>query len=98
MNHAAVRIQGTVDRKPYVGRNDEGEIDYASFRVHDGSGWIRVAAYDETARALVESGALPAKGEKVEASGKLQFSNEGEPKLRLADPRQLLLDAAPGET
>lgn len=97
MNHATVRICGTVERDPYVGHDDEGRIDYTSFRVHDGSGWIRVAAYDATARALADAGSIPSRGTRVAASGKLQFSGAGEPKLRLHDPSQLLLDAVRDE-
>jgi len=89
MNYAPVNVQGTVDRNPYVGRDENGEVDYASFRVHDGSGWIRVATYGGAARALVDSEVFPSKGDEVNVTGKLQFSQEGEPKLRLADPRQV---------
>jgi len=89
MNRATVRLRGTVDQQPYLGRDDEGRIDYVSFRIHDGSGRIRVAAYDGTARALVASDALPARGDEIDVTGNVRISNNGEHRLRLASPEQI---------
>lgn len=88
MNFAFVRITGTVVREPYV--SHEGDrVDYASFLISDETGDLRVAAYREVARALVDGGRLPAKGDRVDVSGVLNVSGDGQVRLRLQTARHL---------
>ena len=68
MNFAHVRVTGTVERAAYVSRH-EGEIDYLSFSVDDGSGRLRIAAYGHVAQTLAESGRVPKRGAAVARGG-----------------------------
>ncbi len=70
MNFAHVRMNGIVQRKPYISRNK----DYLSFRIHDPSGEIKIIARHKTAEILIGTKKLPAKGERVEARGNLHAS------------------------
>lgn len=88
MNFAYVRVQGTVVRDAYLGRND-GRVDYLSFALDDGSARIRVKAYGDTARDLHEQGMAPGKGDRVEATGNLSVSWSRDPALRLQAVEQL---------
>ena len=83
MNFAYVRLQGTVAKRPYVAR-DASKV---AFVVDDGTGRLRVEAYDDVARALVEDGRVPAVGGQVDVPGSLSVSADGRRKLyiRAAD-------------
>lgn len=88
MNQAAVRMSGLVVSQPHVGR-ERGAVDYLSFRIHDGSGAVRVQAFDRVARDLVARAPLPAKGQRVAVTGNLSVPADGETKLRLRAVRDL---------
>jgi len=93
MNFAHIRIAGEVRKKPYIGRDNE----YLSFRVFDGSGSLQVAAYRETAKALIEGDLLPNAGDFVEVRGNLSAS-ASKAKLYLEVPRHLIIRPALKET
>jgi hypothetical protein len=82
MNFAHVRVTGTVVKAAYVSRQN-GVVDYCSFPVDDGSGWLRVAAYDEVARRLAETDGLPKAGVAVDVRGRLSVRADRRPKLCL---------------
>ena len=88
MNFAYVRVVGSVKKSPYVAKED-GEVDYVSFLVSDGSGSIRAAAYGDVARKLVDANRLPEKGERVDVAGSLSVTADGRTRLRLQSPAQL---------
>lgn len=88
MNFAYVRIRGTVPRKAYVSRSG-GKVEYLSFAVDDGSGQLRVKAYGQVARRLVESGTAPGRDASVDVSGNLGVSGDGKISLRLQAIEQL---------
>jgi hypothetical protein len=88
MNFAFVRVVGVVEREAHVG-SDEGEVDYVSFVLNDGTGRVRVAAYDSVARDLVTRKLLPAPGSRVEAIGSLAVSARQMPRLRVTSPAQI---------
>jgi hypothetical protein len=93
MNHGQVRIRGTVVSSPRV-FDRQGQPDYASFELDDGTGRIVVAATRRTARSLVSEHLLPAKGERVEAAGSLAIGLHQRPRLYLDSPGRLTrLDA-----
>jgi len=96
MNFAHVRVTGTVPRRAYIGKNG----DYVSFSVDDGSGQIRVAAYRDVARRLIESKRLPNAGDQVEVRGSLSAAADSVPKLYLKLPGHLNITSskASGET
>ena len=88
MDHALVRIAGTVKRKPYVSENG-GKPDYLSILVSDGSGSIRAAAYDSKAQELLSGNQLPHQGSKVELTGTLAISAKGDIRMRIQSIEQL---------
>jgi hypothetical protein len=92
MTHAAVSLAGTVQSKPYVA-TERGVVNYLSFRVHDGTGSVRVQAYDRVARELVAKTALPAKGQRVGVRGNLSVSGDGEARVRLRAAADLVVEA-----
>ena len=81
---------GTVERKPQI-RERNGQVDYLSFAVSDGTGWLRIQAYGTTARAIVEQGLIPSRGVLVDVAGSLNVAAEGSPKLRIGSPTQLAM-------
>jgi DNA/RNA endonuclease YhcR with UshA esterase domain len=88
MNFAYVRLVGTVARDPYVVRRN-GDVDYMSFMLDDGTGRIRVQAHRETARALHRMKIVPARGDVVDVAGSLSVAAEGSRKLRIQSPQQI---------
>ena len=95
MNFAYVRVVGSVERDPRIIRRD-GQVDYLSFPVDDGTGWIRVQAYSAAARRLVEQDRVPRRGMLVDVAGSLSVGAEGSPRLRLSAIDQLnILTAHP---
>lgn len=94
MNFATVRVRGTVARKPYVSRRD-GKAEYLSFLVDDGTGALRVAAQDRTARALDDGDLVPARGTAVQVTGSLRVRGDGDMRMRLLSAAHLrIADAA----
>lgn len=73
MNYARVRVAGHVLRNAFVGR-DGDTVDYISFYINDGTGEIRISAYDDTAKNMMETGLLPGKGDFVETDGLLRVA------------------------
>lgn len=94
MNFAYVRIEGEVDRDPYVARKN-GMVDYVSFSVGDGTGFIRVAAYRDVAEELAEQGLIPEPVCRVKAAGNLSVDADRRPKLILRSAGRLKV--FPGE-
>jgi ribosomal protein L32 len=90
MNFAYAAVRGAVEREAYVSREGR-EVDYVSFVLDDGTGRIRVAAYDEAARELAGSGRLPRRGDLLEARGSLAVPAGAMPRLRLAAAGELRL-------
>ena len=88
MNFAYVRIAGAVVRDAYVSK-DDGETDYLSFLVDDGSGRIRIAAYGSVARALVGGDRVPQRGDQASAAGTLSVDADGTARLRVQSSRQV---------
>jgi hypothetical protein len=82
MNFAQVQIAGTVQKDAYVGRTN-GAVDYVSFIVNDGSGELRVVAYDSVAKDLERKSLIPRKGDIVEVHGSLTATADNKPKLRI---------------
>jgi hypothetical protein len=81
MHRAYVRVEGRLERAPYVSRKS-GRTDYLSFNVTDGSNAVRVAAYGEVAREIERRG-LPPKGARVQATGFLDVAPNDNIRLRL---------------
>lgn len=90
MNFAQIRIVGEVERDAYIAR-ENGEVDYLSFSVNDGSGRLRVAAYDDVARAIVEKGIAPKKGMRVDVAGSVSIPAGRKQKLRMQTVEQLVV-------
>jgi hypothetical protein len=90
MNFAYVRVAGAVERDAYVGK-DGDTVDYVSFLVSDGTGKLRVAAYDDVARGLARESRLPRAGDRVESAGSLSVAADGRTRLRLRSPDALLI-------
>jgi hypothetical protein len=88
MNFARVRVAGTVERDPYVARVG-GRADYLSFMLTDGSGSLRVAAYRDKAREIVDGGRVPARGSAVEVSGYVQVRSDGSYRLTIEEAHHL---------
>jgi hypothetical protein len=88
MNYGRVRVLGTVVGEPRV-FDKQGVPDYASFELDDGTGRIVVAAGRRTARGLVNGSLLPARGDRIEATGSLNLSPDRRARLYLDSPSQL---------
>lgn len=88
MNFAHIRVVGTINRKTYISTDRA----YVGFTVDDGSGHLRVAAYRDVARALVEEARLPTAGDRVEVRGSLSVTAEDEPKLYLKAADHLMIN------
>jgi hypothetical protein len=88
MNFAQVQIAGTVQKDAYVGRTN-GVVDYVSFIINDGSGELRVVAYNNIARNLEKKSLIPRKGDVVEANGSISATADNKPKLRIISAEKL---------
>ena len=82
MNFGRVRVAGEVQRKAYIGR-DDGQVDYLSFIVADGSGELQVRAYGDVARKLSEAARVPQRGDRVTVTGRLRVTAGKPPRLVL---------------
>jgi hypothetical protein len=95
MNFASVRVSGRVPREPYLSRRD-GQVQYLSFTVDDGTGSLRVSASGELARALVAGRLLPTRGSTVQVAGSLRVGGDERLRLYLQAREQLtILTPAP---
>lgn len=88
MDHACVQVAGAVVDDPYVGRR-EGVVDYVSFCVDDGSGRVRVCAYDETARALLDESLVPVRDAAVSLTGTVRCAGPDRVRVRLRSVRDV---------
>lgn len=91
MQFARVRMAGTVERNAFVGEKN-GQVDYISFTLADGTQSVRVAAYDEVAVALVRARQVPKAGERVRAEGSLVTGRDGRLRLRLDDAGAIAIE------
>lgn len=82
MNFGWVRIQGVVEKDVAVSRR-KGRVDSVSYTVEDGTGSIRVVAYGMAAQALVDHRRLPGGKTRVDLTGNLNVSADGNTKLIL---------------
>lgn len=94
MNFGSVQLSGTVQRDAYVAR-EEGQVDYVSFLLDDGTGHVRVQVYGATAKELSDAGNIPRKGQKLVVVGSLNVSGEGRARLRLRTVDDLEVDQRP---
>ncbi|OVE73760.1 hypothetical protein BVX94_03075 [bacterium B17] len=83
MDYAVVCVEGTVERKPYVS-SSKGKRSCVSFVISDDSGELRVSAYRDVARELIDRDAVPESGSSIRVSGRISISRGGEPKLVLS--------------
>ena len=88
MNFAIVRVQGEIDRAPYMGRkrDSEGRINYLSFRLTSGTNYVRVVAYGDTAEKISRKEPALKKGMYVEVVGRLSIDARKEPQIRILAP------------
>ena len=82
MNFGLVRISGIVEKEPFIAKR-KGKVESVSFHVVDGSGQVRVVAYDSVAQALVERNLAPERKSQVDIAGNLNISADGNVKLIL---------------
>ena len=82
MNYAHVRATGTAVNDAYVGKR-KGSKGYVSFFLHDDTGDIRVVAYGNTARELVDEKKTPNKNDEINVEGRLRVSGDGKVTLML---------------
>ena len=96
MAMANVRVTGAAVTAPRVA-TEHGQTDYVSFDLDDGTGRITVAAGRHVARALTAApGALPRRGDRVEAWGRLSLAPDRRPRLHLDDVRGLRVATTEG--
>ena len=91
---ARVRLAGTITATPRSGKTRYG-TDYVAFTLDDGTGRIRVVAYDTPARELIEDRAIPAAGAHVTVAGSLDVSHAEPPQLRIQSAGQLRAEGEP---
>ncbi len=97
MAMAHVRVEGATVTAPRT-YNEHGAVDYVSFDVDDGTGRITVSASRHVARALSATpGALPRRGERVDAQGRLSLSPDRRPRLYLDEAQALRVTAVPAD-
>jgi len=89
MNMAYVRLEGRCTRSPSY----DPEGGYLSFWIDDSTGEILVSAYRAETRQIVETGRVPALGDRVEVAGTLRV-REDFPSLTIRSPEQLSITRA----
>ena len=87
MNWAYVKLEGIVVRPPAY----DAQTEYLKFWLYDGTGEIMVAAYRNESRALLETGTVPAMGDRVTVEGTLKVKEDFE-SLTLNVPERLIID------
>ncbi|MBN1676128.1 MAG: OB-fold nucleic acid binding domain-containing protein [Kiritimatiellae bacterium] len=80
MNFAYIRVVGEVADSPRA-YPDVPTARYLGFHLDDGTGRIRIVAYDRLARELLEPGRLPRKGDRLAVAGSLRMGAEAGPQL-----------------
>jgi hypothetical protein len=93
MNFGLVRINGEVEKDAFIGKSN-GRIESLSFLVDDGSGCLRVVAYGQIARQLVEESLVPQRRSSVDVTGNVTVSADGNTKLILRNASGLKLGSA----
>lgn len=99
MNFGLVRIKGVVEKDAFI-RKKKGQADSVSFPVNDGTGQLRVVAYDQVARKLVNADLVPKGKASVELTGSLNVSADGNSRLvlRSVDELRVMGNVKPGKT
>ncbi len=90
MNFAYVRVEGRVTGEPRVFK-ENGKARSLRFDVDDGTGEIRVSAYQTQARELLERDILPHAGDHVSVAGSLNVSADDRLMLRIQAADQVTL-------
>lgn len=90
MNFAYVRIEGRVTGEPRVFK-ENGKARSLRFDVDDGTGEIRVSAYQTQARELLEQDILPHAGDHISVAGSLSVSADDRLMLRIQVANQVTL-------
>jgi hypothetical protein len=75
-NFAQVRVEGTVEESPRFYRSQANEAPGAGsleFAVDDGTGVLKIRAYDDATVELVRTGVIPGAGDKVTILGTYQY-------------------------
>lgn len=88
MNFAYVRVVGSVSGDARIFR-EGNRVRSLRFMVDDGSGEISVTAFRSQAEELVEANRVPRRGDRVEVTGSLNMTADGEVVMRLQVPDQL---------
>ncbi len=91
MNFGLVRIEGVVGKDAFV-KKKKRIVESVSFPVDDGSGELRVVAYGQVAKMLVESKLVPEGMTRVEVSGTLNVSADGNSRLVLRRAEELKME------
>ena len=87
MNYAWVRVEGIVERSPYVSDHND-TVDYLSFSLHDGTGTLRVCARGAVATGLAASG-IPRKGQTIACCGRVEVYAGGRVRLVLVSDKNV---------
>ncbi len=82
MSFGRVQMEGKITKEPYVGKRN-GLIDYLSFSLNDGSGVVRVVAYDDEAKLLAGNMDMLQTGSCVHVLGTLTVKAGRDPRLTL---------------
>ena len=90
MNFGLVRIEGIVEKNASLG-NRRGRVDSVSFPISDGSGQIRIVGYGKVSQELVTRNLVPGKGGKINVTGSLNYSADGNTKLVLRSAVDLVI-------
>jgi DNA/RNA endonuclease YhcR with UshA esterase domain len=88
MNFAYVRVIGSVSGDARIFK-EGNRVRSLRFMVDDGSGEISVTAFRSQAEALVAANRVPRRGDRVEVTGSLNMTADGDVVMRLQVPEQL---------
>lgn len=89
MNYARITIKGMVSNGPYMYESDYGTISSIYFYIDDGTGEIKVVAYETTAKEMVNKGVIPGFGDKVEIKGANVIWRGGDVKVIVSSTDQI---------
>lgn len=97
-NYAFIQVEGKVLREPYLAR-DKGVAGYCSFMLDDGSGVIRVVAYERVAQQLDQLDMVPRKGALLRVCGSVRLAGGRNPALTVlnASDVEVLVAAGGGD-
>ena len=91
MNYARITVEGTISSNPNVYLTDYGTYSSVSFYVDDGTGQVKVVAYDTIARNMAKNGIIPAYGMHVTIRGATVMWRGGDLKLAISAAEQIIL-------